>query len=197
MQRLNVDERGELLGEFHSGDKLLTINQKGELQLIGTELTTHFDEDMIVLEKHDPNKPISAIYFDGNKECYFVKRFLAEQTDNKYSIITNHKDSVLELISTDWLPVVKIVFVKEKGKDRKEKTINLKEFISVKGSKALGNKLTNKKVKEINTLEPLEYIPVQKEIIEPDGEVIEVKEKKSTDKPNISDEGSQQITLEL
>ena len=197
VQRLNVDERGELLGEFHSGDKLLTINQKGELQLIGTELTTHFDEDMIVLEKHDPNKPISAIYFDGNKECYFVKRFLAEQTDNKYSIITNHKDSVLELISTDWLPVVKIVFVKEKGKDRKEKTINLKEFISVKGSKALGNKLTNKKVKEINTLEPLEYIPVQKEIIEPDGEVIEVKEKKSTDKPNISDEGSQQITLEL
>ena len=88
--------------------------------------------------------------------------------------------------------------MKEKGKDRKEETINLEEFISVKGSKALGNKLTNKKVKEINTLEPLEYIPEQKEIIEPDGEVIEVEEeKKSTDKPNISDEGSQQITLEL
>jgi topoisomerase-4 subunit A len=198
VQRLNVDGRGELLGEFNAGEKLLTINQKGELQLIGTELTTHFDEDMIVLEKYDPKKPISAIYFDGGKQSYFVKRFLAEETDSKYSIITDHKDSVLEIVSTDWLPVVEIVFVKEKGKDRKEEKINLEEFINVKGTKALGNKLTNKKVKEINTLEPLEYIVPEDEIIELEGEVIEVEEEKNDEvKSNISDEGSQQITLEL
>ena len=198
VQRLNVDGRGELLGEFNAGEKLLTINQKGELQLIGTELTTHFDEDMIVLEKYDPKKPISAIYFDGGKQSYFVKRFLAEETDSKYSIITEHKESVLEIVSTDWLPVVELVFVKEKGKDRKEEIINLEEFISVKGAKALGNKLTNKKVKEINTLEPIEYTVPEEEIIELEGEVIEVEEENNDEvKPNITDEGSQQITLEL
>ena len=73
---------------------MLTINQKGEIQLIGTELSTHFDEDMIILEKLNPNKPISAIYFDGNKQSYFVKRFLtSEISEGKYSFISDHKDS--------------------------------------------------------------------------------------------------------
>ena len=63
-----------MLGEFNAEDKLLTINQKGEIQLIGTELSTHFDEDMIVLEKLNTQKPISVIYFDGNKKSYFVKK---------------------------------------------------------------------------------------------------------------------------
>jgi topoisomerase-4 subunit A len=62
VQRLNVDERGELLGEFRPSDKILIIQQSGKLKVVTPELSTHFDEDMIVLEKWVPKKPISAIY---------------------------------------------------------------------------------------------------------------------------------------
>ena len=205
IQRLNVDERGDLLGEFNAEDKLLTINQKGEIQLIGTELSTHFDEDMIVLEKLNTQKPISVIYFDGNKKSYFVKRFLTSDiSEGKYSFISNHKDSFLSLVSTDWKPVAEIIFVKEKGKDRKSSVINLEEFISIKGWKALGNKLTNKKVKEIKWLESLSNISDHnidyqgyKSNEESDIITDELELKEEIKKPNVSDEGTQQISLDL
>ena len=205
IQRLNVDERGDLLGEFNAEDKLLTINQKGEIQLIGTELSTHFDEDMIVLEKLNTQKPISVIYFDGNKKSYFVKRFLTSDiSEGKYSFISNHKDSFLSLVSTDWKPVAEIIFVKEKGKDRKSLVINLEEFISIKGWKALGNKLTNKKVKEIKWLESLsnnsdQNIDNQGDKSNEESDIIidELDLKEKIKKPNVSDEGTQQISLDL
>ena len=167
VQRLNVDERGEFLGAFDAEDKILCINQKGELELKGFELSTHFDEDMIVIEKFNSEKPISAIYFDGKKQCYFVKRFRPEKKSKKLNFISNAKGSILEIISTDWRPQAELVFVKEKGKDRKKSVINLEEFIAVKGINAIGNKLSNKKIKEINLLEPLPFEPEkEKEIVE-------------------------------
>src|SRR5690606_7689770 len=74
VQRLNVDGRGELVGEFRGEDRILVINRSGTVKTIMPELTAHFDDDMIVLEKWIPKKPISAIYYDGEKERYFVKR---------------------------------------------------------------------------------------------------------------------------
>ena len=174
VQRLNVDERGVFLGAFEAEDKILTINQQGDLQLKGFELSTHFDEDIIVIEKFNPAKPISAIYFDGKKECYFVKRFKVELKSKKLNFITQHKNSLLEIVSTDWRPQAKVVFVKEKGKDRKTATINLEEFITVKGIKARGNILSNKKIKEINLLQPLPYEIETEEIIK-EKDTIEIK----------------------
>ncbi len=167
VQRLNVDERGEFLGAFDAEDKILSINQKGELELKGFELSTHFDDDMIVIEKFNSEKPISAIYFDGKRQCYFVKRFRLEKKSKKLNFISNAKGSILEIISTDWRPQAELVFVKEKGKDRKKSVINLEEFIAVKGINAIGNKLSNKKIKEINLLEPLPFEPEkEKQIVE-------------------------------
>ena len=167
VQRLNVDERGEFLGAFDAEDKILCINHKGELELKGFKLSTHFDEDIIVIEKFNSEKPISAIYFDGKKQCYFVKRFRPEKKSKKLNFISNAKGSILEIISTDWRPQAELVFVKEKGKDRKKSVINLEEFIAVKGINAIGNKLSNKKIKEINLLEPLPFEPEkEKEIVE-------------------------------
>jgi topoisomerase-4 subunit A len=85
---------------------------------------------------------------------------------SKFSFISEHQESILEVISTDWRPQVELVFVKEKGKNRQTEIINLEEFISVKGEKALGNKLTSKKIKKINLLDPLPYTEVIKEVEE-------------------------------
>lgn len=158
VQRLNVDGRGELIGEFRGEDRLLVITQSGIVKTITPEITTHFDQDMIVLEKWNPKKPISAIYFEGEKERYYVKRFLIENENKEERFITDHKDSQLEIISTDWKPMVEVEFTKERGKDRRDNLeVNLEEFIAVKGITALGNQLTKFKVNQINLMDPLPY----------------------------------------
>ena len=74
----------------------------------------YFDEDMILIEKNNAKKPVSAVYFDGNKQAYYVKRFLVENTMSRFSFISDNENSQLEVVSTDWRPQVEIVFVKEK-----------------------------------------------------------------------------------
>ncbi|MEZ4855976.1 MAG: DNA gyrase/topoisomerase IV subunit A [Gelidibacter sp.] len=158
VQRLNVDGRGELIGEFRGEDRLLIITQSGIIKTILPELTTHFEDDMIVLEKWIPKKPISAIYYDGEKDRYFVKRFLIENENKEEIFISEHEKSQLEIVSTDWKPMAEVVFGKERGKDPKENLeVNLEEFIAIKGIKALGNQLTTEKVKQINLLDSLPY----------------------------------------
>ncbi|POS01632.1 topoisomerase-4 subunit A [Flavobacterium croceum DSM 17960] len=167
VQRLNVDGRGELLGEFKPNDRLLIINQSGKLKTIIPELTTHFDDDMIVLEKWNPKKPVSCIYYDGDKERYFVKRFLVENENKEEIFISEHEKSQLEIVSTDWRPVAEVVFAKSKGIQKENQIIDLEQFISIKGIKALGNQLTTDKLKQVNLLDPLPY----EEILDNDAEV--------------------------
>ena len=190
VQKLNVDGRGELLGEFRGDDKILVVSQNGSLKIILPELSTHFNDDMIVLEKWIPKKPISAIYFDGKKEKYFAKRFLVENKNKEEVFITENKGSFLELISTDWRPVFELVFIKLRNKDQKpNQRIVFEEFISVKGIKAQGNQLTPHKIKQVNTLESLEYRPEDGESTEENDSIInQVKEDEN-------DSGSAQTTL--
>jgi topoisomerase-4 subunit A len=179
VQRLNVDGRGELLGEFRPNDRLLIINQSGKLKTIIPEITTHFDEDMIVLEKWNPKKPISALYYDGEKERYFVKRFLVENENRDEIFITEHEKSQLEIVSTDWRPVAELIFAKVKGIQKENQTIDLEQFITVKGIKALGNQITADKLRTVNLLESLPF----EEPIEAVAEEMEV-----TDENDVSED---------
>jgi topoisomerase IV subunit A len=182
VQRLNSEERGEYIGQFKAEDKILTIMQSGEYQLTGFDLFTKFEEDMIVIEKWNPKKPISAVYFDGEKEQYFVKRFLPEATDKKISFITEHENSQLEIVSTDWLPQIELTFAKVKGNQRDNETIALEEFISIKGMKAIGNRLSQYKVKNIDLLESLPYEePVAEEVEEEEEEILEIEDEAVVD----------------
>jgi len=171
VQRLNVDGRGDLLGEFKGEDRLLIINQKGIVKTIKPELTTHFDADMIVLEKWIPEKPISAIYFDGEKEKYFVKRFMIDNPNKEEIFISEHPKSQLEIVATDYRPMAEVVFSK---RSLEPMEVNFEEFIAVKGIKALGNQLTTDKIKQVNMLEPLPYdAPVINEVEVNDEEIID------------------------
>lgn len=173
VQRLNVDQRGELLGDFTSEDRLLIIDQNGIVKTVVPEITLHFNDAMIVLEKWDPKKPISVIYWEGEKELFYVKRFLIENPDKEEKVISDHLKSYLETVFTDYRPVVELVFAKKRGKERQENIeVKLENFISIKGISALGNQLTKDKLIEINPKEPLRYEPIEETPLE-ELEVIE------------------------
>lgn len=158
VQRLNVDGRGELLGEFRAEDMLLLANQRGFVKTIAPDLNTRFDDDMIVLEKWNSKKPISVIYYEGGKDRYYVKRFLIENPNKEELVISEHPKSQLELISMDWRPMVELEFTKLRGKElRPNEKVDLESFIAIKGIKALGNQLTSLKLKNVNALDPLPF----------------------------------------
>ncbi len=166
VRRLNADGRGSLLGNFKGDDKILTINSQGEAKLVSFDLMNRFDDDYLILEKWNPEQPITCIYFDGEKDKYFVKRFLLEATSNVQSFFTNdHPKSFLEFVTTHSGAIAEIVFPKIKDKQKDPETVDLDEFIAVKGIKAIGNQLTKDKVKTINIT-----IPEPPEMIEEEPE---------------------------
>jgi topoisomerase-4 subunit A len=153
VQRLNVDGRGTYLGQFSGSDQILTIYQKGYYRTTGFDLSTHFDEELIAIEKLNPDKPITAVYWEGEKSQYNVKRFVAEPAQKPVPFITEHEDSFLEFATTHPAPSVVLQFDK-RSNDREDEEIDLVEFISVKGVAAMGNRLTQYKVKTIDRVEP-------------------------------------------
>ena len=169
VQRLNVDARGELLGEFRAEDKILIANQSGKIKAVIPDLQMHFEDDMIVLEKWKPNKPIAVLYYDGEKERYYIKRFLIETEDKEEVFISDHSKSQLEIIVVDYRPMAEVVFSK---RSLENKEVNFEEFIAIKGIKAQGNQLTADKIKQVNLLASLPY----EEPEEPEVEEVEVVE---------------------
>ena len=157
--RLNDEKRGKFLGHFRGDDKILTLYKSGEYRLSGFDLTTHFDDDMFHIEKWNPDHAISAVYFDGEKDIYYAKRFVCEiTTDKKVSFISDAEGSHLEVASTAFQPRVKIVFNKllKATKNLPDKEVRLDDFIDVKGMKSQGNQLTKLKVKEVLLDHPVE-----------------------------------------
>jgi topoisomerase-4 subunit A len=165
VQRLNTDKRGTFLGSFGPEDKILTISQSGHYKLNSFDVSTHFDEDMILIEKFNPKKPVSAIYLDGESKTYFVKRFMVEPTDKKVLFISEADGSRVEIVTTEDKPAVEVKFSKVKDKELPDEKIDLTQFIEVKGLKAKGNKLSYSKVKEINLLPPLE-VHIEEDVLD-------------------------------
>ncbi|WP_341906876.1 DNA gyrase/topoisomerase IV subunit A [Fluviicola taffensis] len=150
--RLNDEGRGKFLGSFKGEDRLLTLYKNGDYRLSTFDLGNHFDEDMIHIEKWVPDRPISAVYYDGEKDLHFVKRFTCEvTTDKRVSYISETEGSYLDCVSTAFNPIARIVYNKllKETKNLPDNEIALADFIDVKGMKAQGNQLTKLKVKEV------------------------------------------------
>jgi len=155
VRRLNADGRGSLLGNFKGDDRILTVNTNGEAKLVSFDLGNRFDDDYLILEKWRPRQPITCIYYDADKEMYFIKRFLLENTPNVQTFMpSEHPKSFIENIIAANHATAEIVFAKDKGKEREPETVNIDEFIAVKGIKAIGNQFTKFKVKAINITIP-------------------------------------------
>ena len=178
VRRLNADGRGTLLGSFKGDDKILTINQNGEAKLVSFDLSNRFDDEYLILEKWNPEQAVSCIYFDGEKGIYFIKRFLLENTTNVQTFMpSEHPKSFIEFVGTADNCTAEIVFAKDKtGKEKENEIINIDEFITIKGIKAMGNQFAKDKVKTINITipEPVEEEEEPEiEEIESDGEIPE------------------------
>ena len=166
VMKLNAERRGKFLGDFQSDDKILTVQRTGLVQLLNFDLTTHFNNDLLLIEKWKAEQPISAVYYDGDKECYFVKRFLIDINDKPTSIISDDKESHLEIVSSNHSPSIEVIFTKLKGSERKEESVSLVDFITVKGIKAQGNRLSTNKINKINLMESEEANVVEESINE-------------------------------
>ena len=140
--RLNEEEKGEFLGTFESEDRLLVVYNDGNYELTDTELTQRFPADKILLmEKFDPEKTVTAIYLDNEKLQFNVKRFRIETTTlhNKFMFIREGEGNRLEAISTEKEPV--ILISSGRGAQAKTQKIKLVPFVEVMGWKAAGAKL--------------------------------------------------------
>jgi topoisomerase-4 subunit A len=154
VQRLNADERGLFLGEFHPEDKILVLLDSGEHKLVGFDLSTHFDENMISLYKWDPERALSAAYFDGEKDCWFVKRFLPEKSNKSVLFISEHEKSRLGVVSFDFHPKLNVIFNRKfkETRELEDVVVDMESFISVKGMKAKGNKLSSLPIKDVELM---------------------------------------------
>ncbi len=165
IKRLNTDERGSLLGAFKGEDKILLISKGGDAKVVTPDMSLHFDDKLICLEKWIPNKPITAVYLDRKKQRYFIKRFLIESETKEDQFIK--PEGELVFLNTEWRPIIKVNYVKPRDKDPiAPLEINAEEFISVKGFKALGNQLTQQKIKNIELKEALPYEKEEKSLEE-------------------------------
>ena len=157
VNRLNTEERGKYLGAFIGDDKILTVYQSGEFKVVNYDISNHFDENLILIEKYDPERIFSVIYYDGKLKQKYIKRFHPEITNKKSLFIPESKDSKILNFCIDHFPVIKVIFDESTNKKVLEETINIHEFIGIKSYKAKGKRISTFEIKSIKMLKPLPY----------------------------------------
>ena len=155
--RLNYDGRGEYLGEFQSDDSILVVHDNGEFYITNFDLSNHYEANIRILEKFDPNKVWTAVLYDADQQNFpYIKRFCMEATNRKQNYLGENKNNRLILLTDECYPRLEIIFG---GHDsfREPLEIDADEFIAVKGFKAKGKRITTYTVETINELEPTRF----------------------------------------
>ena len=158
LKRLNVDSRGKYLGEFDGDDRILTVDRNGVYELSSFELSNHFDDHILLMEKYNPEKVFTLVYLEGKSKSHYLKRFVFENSSigKKSNIISEEAGSKLLLFTGLQKPKVTLDVVKGKSKIPETVDLDLAETIEVKGMKALGNRLSPHEVKSVKLIAPSE-----------------------------------------
>jgi len=200
LKRLNADGRGQYLGEFDGDDKILTVMADGTYELSTFDLSNHFEDKLIRIEKYDTQRVYTAVHRDGKSGVYYVKRFLFEDTPigKRTSIINEEAGSKLILITAVAAPLVQIDVLK--GKSRTPETVeqNLADLIDVKGMKAQGNRLSSHEVTRVVNMSVEETHPADTSDVEKrtpesahndsgniDKDTVAVEQPPSKERPNV------------
>ncbi len=155
--RINFDNHGEYLGEFHGEEQIVVIRENGEFYLSPIDLNNHYEEDILRIEKYDPSKVWTAILYDASQQNLpYVKRFTLDATAKKQNCLGDNKESKLIWFSDTPYPRVQVMFG---GADafREPLVLELDEFIGTKSFKARGKRLTQHTIDEIIELEPTRH----------------------------------------
>ena len=154
LKRLNVDNRGKYLGEFDGDDRILTIDKLGVYELSSFELSNHFDDHLLLIEKYNPEKVFTVVYLEGRSGSHYLKRFVFDNLSigKKTSVISEDNGSKLVLLTGIQKPRVSLQILKGKTKLTESVEMDLAETIEVKGMKALGNRISPHEVKSIELL---------------------------------------------
>lgn len=172
--RLNYDGRGEYLGEFQSEDSILIILNNGEFYTTNFDLSNHYEDNVQIVEKYDPNKVWSAALYDADQQNYpYLKRFCFEAGSRKQNYLGDNKESKLIILTDEYYPRLEVIFG---GHDsfREKLIIDADEFIAVKGFKAKGKRISTFNIEAINELEPVRFPEEKQEANEGDDETEEI-----------------------
>ncbi|OFX69201.1 MAG: DNA topoisomerase IV [Bacteroidetes bacterium GWE2_29_8] len=152
-KRLNSEVRGKYLGKFNNEDKILAIMQSGSYCTYNSQsLLTHFDEDMCIIEKFNPELVITAIYLNNTEKQYFIKRFNITVSERKILFIDKDAEDLIYLITTQSEPIIQITFNNKNKNTHPDIQINAREFVEIKGVKAKGKRLSKYEIKKITII---------------------------------------------
>jgi topoisomerase-4 subunit A len=159
VQRLNYDNRGDYLGEFHSDDLILVVLKNGEFYTTNFDINNHYEQNILRIEKFDEQKVWTAVLFDADQQGFpYIKRFTMERTSSSrhFSFIGENPKSELLLLSDITYPRI---LVTHGGVDsfREPVEIDAEQFIGTKSFKAKGKRITTLEVAEVKELEPLRF----------------------------------------
>ena len=169
--RLNADARGTCLGEFSGSDIILVITRSGLFRTCNFDLSNHFEDNVLIIEKFRNDKIYSAVYYDADAQYYYVKRFQFEPSEKPQSFIGDNPESRLISVTEVEYPRFEIKFG-GKNKARQPQIIEVAEFIGIKSFKAKGKRLSQYEVSVVEELEPL--IKESPPIVEPSGDAEEL-----------------------
>lgn len=198
--RLNIDGRGVHLGSFDTDDRILVITQNGEFYVTDFDLNNHYDDDILKIEKFNPDKVWTAVLYDATQGYHYIKRFLFEPLPKRtsYLVVSGNGSHVIAITDTPY-PLFKVTFG---GDDsfREPIEIDAEEFIGQKSFKAKGRRLSNYKVDSVEELEPLRH-PEEVEDNQPDAEDplagIEVVSTTPTDdEPEVDEQGQLKLKFD-
>lgn len=158
VNRLNYDGRGELLGEFESEDTILMITKRGTYQNLSFELTTHFADDVLRVEKFDPEKIWTVALYDADQKFPYLKRFPLEESKKEVSFLGENPHSRMLLLMDDYYARLEVKFAPDAaGSVAEPMIVDADEFIGIKSLKAKGKRLTTNEIASIEPLEPLRF----------------------------------------
>lgn len=160
--RLNKDKRGRYLGKFEGDDMIIAFMRNGSYKITNYDLTNRYEPEKVLhLEKFHPEKPIAAIYVDGESKQYMVKRFMIETStsDKEFGFISEGIGSRLVAVTTSETPEIEVEISKGKDKPKKTQTVNLEDLVDIKGWKAIGNRLSEYKVTKVTLVQDEEAGP--------------------------------------
>jgi len=154
--RLNDDGKGEFLGEFSAKDKILVMTRSGIIRLSGYELSTHFEEDVLLIRKYDSSPLLTVVYYEGQHKLHYIKRFQADASEKPSRFFDEGPKLKFVLLSDNDFPRLEIRFG-GKYKKRPPEIIEAADFIGVKNIKAKGKKLSNLEIASVTELKPKRF----------------------------------------